>query len=56
MSGRPRYREYSFVTHTRGEGNLCIADAVVIILEGIFAIYYHDLLNFPTEDICGYRC
>ncbi|HNQ43224.1 MAG TPA: uridine kinase [Candidatus Cloacimonadota bacterium] len=43
--------EYSFVTHTRGEGNLCIADADVIILEGIFALYYHDLLELSDLKI-----
>ncbi|MCD8479107.1 MAG: uridine kinase [Candidatus Cloacimonetes bacterium] len=36
--------DYSFVTHSRSEGTLCIAEADVIILEGIFALYYPELI------------
>lgn len=43
--------DYSFVTHTRGEGTLCIANADVIILEGIFALYYHELIELSDLKI-----
>ncbi|MBM4404152.1 MAG: uridine kinase [Candidatus Cloacimonetes bacterium] len=36
--------DYDFVTHKRMEGNTCIAEAEVVILEGIFALYYEELL------------
>jgi len=36
--------DYNFATHSRSEGTLCIAGADVIILEGIFALYYPELL------------
>ncbi len=36
--------DYDFVTHKRMEGTTCIADAEVVILEGIFALYYQELL------------
>ncbi|MDZ4183127.1 MAG: uridine kinase, partial [Candidatus Cloacimonadaceae bacterium] len=29
--------DYDFINHSRSEGNLCVANADVIILEGIFA-------------------
>lgn len=37
--------EYSFITHSRSEGKLCIANADLVILEGIFALYYPGLLE-----------
>ena len=43
--------DYSFVTHTRSEGTLCIAEADVIILEGIFALYYPELLELSDLKI-----
>jgi len=43
--------EYSFVTHQRGEGTLCVANAEVVILEGIFALYYPDLLELSDLKI-----
>lgn len=36
--------EYSFIKHSRSEGKLCVANADIIILEGIFALYYEQLL------------
>lgn len=36
---------YDFSTHSRSEGTLCVANADVIILEGIFALYYPELLE-----------
>jgi len=36
--------EYDFITHSRSEGKLCIANAEVVILEGIFALYYPELV------------
>ncbi len=36
--------DYDFATHKRMEGTTCIADAEVVILEGIFALYYPELL------------
>ena len=45
MSGKAvNVPDYSFVSHSRYEGTMCIADADVIILEGIFALYYPELL------------
>jgi len=43
--------DYSFVYHQRGEGTLCIANADVIILEGIFALYYPELLELSDLKI-----
>lgn len=43
--------DYNFSTHLREEGNLCIANADVIILEGIFALYYQDLLELSDLKI-----
>lgn len=43
--------EYSFVTHQRGEGTLCVANAEVVILEGIFALYYPDLVELSDLKI-----
>jgi len=37
--------DYDFITHERSEGTLCVAYADVIILEGIFALYYPELLQ-----------
>jgi uridine kinase len=36
--------DYDFKTHQRAEGTTCVAFADVIILEGIFALYYPELL------------
>ncbi len=36
--------DYDFKTHKRAEGTTCVAFADVIILEGIFALYYPELL------------
>jgi len=43
--------DYDFSTHSRGEGTLCIANADVIILEGIFALYYPELLELSDLKI-----
>lgn len=43
--------DYSFVSHSRNEGTFCIADADVIILEGIFALYYPELLQLSDLKI-----
>lgn len=43
--------DYDFATHSRTEGKLCIAGAEVIILEGIFALYYNELLNLSDLKI-----
>jgi len=43
--------DYDFVTHSRKEGKLCIAEADVIILEGIFALYYPELLELSDLKI-----
>ncbi|HCX59138.1 MAG: uridine kinase [Candidatus Cloacimonadales bacterium] len=43
--------DYDFVTHSRNEGRYCIADADVIILEGIFALYYKELLDLSDLKI-----
>lgn len=43
--------EYDFSTHSRGEGKLCIADADLVILEGIFALYYSELLELSDLKI-----
>jgi len=36
--------DYDFSTHCRTEGRTCVAYADVIILEGIFALYYPELI------------
>lgn len=36
--------DYDFKTHSRAEGHTCVSFADVIILEGIFALYYPELL------------
>ncbi len=36
--------DYDFTTHCRKEGKTCVAFADVIILEGIFGLYYPELL------------
>ncbi|HPQ30555.1 MAG TPA: uridine kinase [Candidatus Syntrophosphaera thermopropionivorans] len=52
MKGEPvNVPSYDFVTHTRQEGTLCIAQAEVIILEGIFALYYPELLEMSDLKI-----
>ena len=43
--------DYDFATHSRNEGKLCIAGAEVVILEGIFALYYSDLLDISDLKI-----
>lgn len=43
--------DYNFATHSRSEGTLCIANADVIILEGIFALYYPELLELSDLKI-----
>ncbi|MCB5224666.1 MAG: uridine kinase [Candidatus Cloacimonadaceae bacterium] len=43
--------DYDFSTHSRSEGKLCIAGADVIILEGIFALYYPELLELSDLKI-----
>lgn len=43
--------DYDFITHKRSEGRLCVAFADVIILEGIFALYYQDLLELSDLKI-----
>ncbi|MDI3504261.1 MAG: uridine kinase [Candidatus Cloacimonadota bacterium] len=43
--------DYDFVTHSRKEGKLCIAEADVIILEGIFALYYSELIELSDLKI-----
>lgn len=43
--------EYSFITHSRSEGITCIAFADVIILEGIFALYYPELVEMANLKI-----
>lgn len=40
--------EYSFIKHARSEGITCIAFADVVILEGIFALYYPELLQMAN--------
>jgi uridine kinase len=42
---------YDFSTHRREEGSVCIANADVIILEGIFALYYPELLELSDLKI-----
>lgn len=42
---------YDFATHSRSEGTLCIANADVVILEGIFALYYPELLHLSDLKI-----
>lgn len=43
--------DYDFVSHSRCEGTLCIAEADVVILEGIFALYYPELLELSDLKI-----
>ncbi|PKN80134.1 MAG: uridine kinase [Candidatus Cloacimonetes bacterium HGW-Cloacimonetes-1] len=43
--------DYDFISHSRSEGNLCIAFADVIILEGIFALYYPELIELADLKI-----
>lgn len=43
--------EYDFITHSRSEGKLCIANAEVVILEGIFALYYPELVRLSDLKI-----
>ncbi len=43
--------DYNFKTHSREEGTTCVAFADVIILEGIFALYYPELLELSDLKI-----
>lgn len=43
--------QYDFITHRRSEGTLCIANADVVILEGIFALYYPELITLSDLKI-----
>ncbi len=43
--------EYDFINHNRSEGITCIAFADVVILEGIFALYYPELLDLANLKI-----
>ncbi|GAB1468073.1 uridine kinase [Candidatus Cloacimonadota bacterium] len=43
--------DYDFNTHQRAEGTTCVAFADVIILEGIFALYYPELLELSDLKI-----
>jgi uridine kinase len=43
--------DYDFKTHCRVEGSTCVAFADVIILEGIFALYYPELLELSDLKI-----
>ncbi len=43
--------EYDFISHSRSEGITCIAFADVIILEGIFALYYPELIELANLKI-----
>ncbi len=52
LSGRPvRIPDYDFITHQRTEGTVCINNPDVIILEGIFALYYARLLGLADLKI-----
>ncbi|MDD2331480.1 MAG: uridine kinase [Candidatus Cloacimonetes bacterium] len=43
--------DYDFVTHKRSEGKMCVAGAEVLILEGIFALYYPELVELADLKI-----
>jgi len=43
--------DYDFVTHCRKEGKTCVAFADLIILEGIFALYYPELISISDLKI-----
>jgi uridine kinase len=43
--------DYNFITHRRSVGNLCVDKADVIILEGIFALYYARLIGLADLKI-----
>lgn len=43
--------DYDFSTHSRNEGRLCVAGADVLILEGIFALYFPELLELSDLKI-----
>lgn len=43
--------DYDFKLHSRKEGKLCVADADVIILEGIFALYYPEFVELSDLKI-----
>ena len=43
--------DYNFITHKRTEGSYCVNNAVVVILEGIFALYYARLIGLADLKI-----
>lgn len=43
--------DYNFITHKRTEGSVCIDAPDVIILEGIFALFYARLLGLADLKI-----
>jgi uridine kinase len=43
--------DYNFITHKRTEGTYCVNNAAVIILEGIFALYYARLIGLADLKI-----
>lgn len=43
--------DYNFITHRRSEGSLFVDNADVIILEGIFALYYARLIGLADLKI-----
>lgn len=43
--------DYDFKLHSRKDGRLCVAEADVIILEGIFALYYPELVELSDLKI-----
>lgn len=52
LSGQSiRIPDYSFIKHSRSAGETCIDNAHVIILEGIFALYYSRLLGLADLKI-----
>jgi len=52
LSGKAvRIPDYNFITHKRTEGSVCIDNPDVVILEGIFALYYARLLGLADLKI-----
>jgi uridine kinase len=52
LSGLPvQVPDYNFITHKRTVGETCINNPDVIILEGIFALYYARLLGLADLKI-----
>ncbi len=43
--------DYDFITHRRSVGKLCVENAHVLILEGIFALYYARLIGLANLKI-----